>query len=1144
MRKTFYLAVCLIVCVAASAQQRSLTIDIKSGSVKTFFRQVENKTGFTFAYNNSDINLSETVSVSSHGDDVIAVVNGIIANQGLRASIDGKRIIIHKVQDGVSESEADAQPVVIKGLVTDTDNQPLVGAAIQIHGTIEGVVSDIDGRFGIEVPKGTTLVVTCLGFSNHFYDAVKDEDVTFVLTPDILSLEEVVIVGYGTQSREKLTTSVAKLDNAVLENTPYKNVAAALQGGIPGMVVTNTSGEPSAAPRVILRGGTSINNPDGSSPMYVVDGVIREDLSHIPAEEISSMQVLKDAAATSIYGARASNGVVLVTTKGGQKGSVRIGFSYDLSVAQEPVQLDLVTAEEYILGARQSVIWAARKNPALWDKLGQAIGFGTGNDLTNNTGFTTQYLSDANRHKLDEGWKTVQDPYDPSKTIIYAETDYQSLRRRTALSHNYHLSASGGTDKVLYNVSLGYLDGEGTALVSDYKRLSTNMSGTVNVTDKISLTGRMNFSRVNSHAQTNGYNTFTRSAALPSTAKCYFEDGTIAPGTNSSLGNPLYYQTGEHAARRNTISTVLTIALSGKWEIIKGLTLEPHVSYYNTGSRFWYFQPGYLSSVTIYDETRPVTQNSSDNTRWQANAVLTYARTFGRHSVEGKVGYEYYMKQYAMFEAQGKGAATDNIPTLNAAAEPRNVTGYESEFVTEGVFGRINYDFDGRYLVSANFRYDGASNLGSERRRGFFPGISLGWNIHKEPFWVKNVPDNLASIKIRMSYGENGNIQGLSDYQAQGLYDASTRYDSSAAIRPSAIPNSYLAWEKSRTFDVGFDLGLFDRRVNMIFDYYDRLTSDLLADVVLPPSTGFSTVKTNNGSLRNEGVELGLTVNWLRWSSPVQWTSTFNFSKVRTRIVQLPYNGIENNRQGGNYIFDPYIGEYVWAGGLQEGGRVGDMFALHYEGVYATDEEAGRGPVNTYIRVSDKRSYAGDSIYRDMDQDGDIDSNDMYCVGNAYPTITGGINNTVTWNGLSLTLRLDYTLGHTIFSYANHFLDAQMQGDAMPTAEYYRNSWKKPGDNAKYPRYLWQDQQYNLGELNDLYYYKGDFLAIRELSLAYQFPAKLLNRIHMKGLRVNVTGNNLHYFTAYKGLNPESGGRDDGRYPNPRTFTFGVSITF
>ena len=1073
--------------------------------------------------------------------------NKVIKENGLNSLTENTRTVKTPFIQGKQQSKKQ-----IVGNIRDEIGEPVIGAnIIEKNVSSNGTITDISGNFTLNVEENAIIQVSYIGYLPQEINTTGKIRFDIILIEDTKTLDEVVVVGYGTQSRETLTTSVARLDSKALENIPYTNAASALQGGIAGLTVQSYSGQPGLAPRIILRGGTSINNPDGSQPLYVVDGMIRPNMDDIPSNSINSIQVLKDAAATSIYGARASNGVVLITTKSGREGPARVSFSYDFSVANESKEIEFVSARDYIVGARQSIMWIGEKNPTHFNKLSQATGYGTGNDLTNQTAYTTQYLTEENKHKLNEGWQSVQDPYDPTKTIIFKETDFQKLRKKTAYSHNYNVSASGGSERAIYNISLGYLDAEGTALNSDYKRLSYNMNGLLKVSNNFSVTGRMLYTDVNNNQVygdpnaiwTPMINTFVRSAALPSTAKLTFEDGSMAPGLNSSLGNPLYYQIGPYSLQKKNIQNSLTLAISANWEIFPGLTFEPSASLFETNVRYRQFQPAYLTGITSFSTARNAGAFDTNNKHWQISSVLTYLKNINKHNFEAKLGYEYYNKRYWTMNAYGKGASTDLIPTLNAAAEPTSVGGWESEFVTEGIFSRINYDFDGKYMFSFNFRYDGASNLGANSRTGFFPGISVGWNIHKEDFWKNIMSENLIRFKLRGSYGENGNIQGLGDYQAQGLYSVGSRYFGEAAIQPSTLPNANLRWEKSKTTNLGFDLGLFNQRISLLVDAYNRITDDLLTTVSLPGSSGFGSVLTNNGSLKNRGIEISLDAYIFDPSSPFQWKTMFNISKVHTRILRLPDNGVEKNRQGGTQIYDPKVGALVWAGGLQEGGRIGDMLAYHFLGVYATDEEAASAPLDRVIGTADKRKFGGDVIWADFDGNGIIDSYDRYIIGNRYPTVTGGFINTFSYKSLSLNIRSDFTLGHTIHNYGRRHLDGQLQGDVMPTKDFYEKSWKKQGDITDTPRYIWQNQQENLRE-SEKTIEKGDFLAVREISLIYLFPNTITQYLKLSSLRINLTGSNLYYFTNYSGLNPEGGGDDYGRYPNPRTFTFGIQASF
>lgn len=1059
----------------------------------------------------------------------------------------------------------------VSGNIRDAKGEGIGKATVQVKGSSVATVTNGNGKYTIQVPApGATLVFTSIGFKAQEVAVAGRTAIDVNLEEDAAKLGEVVVVGYGKQSRELLTTSISKLDTRTLENVPYTNVISALQGSIPGARVQSFSGQPGVAPRIIIRGGTSINNPYGAAPLYVVDGIIKPSLNDIASEDIESIQVLKDAASTAIYGARASNGVVLVTTKSARAGKTQISYSYDLTFTDEPKHIEYTNAQEYIQYARQSVVWTGVKLPAATTtaRLTAPSGYGTGNDLTNKTAYTTQYLTPQNAYKLQEGWESMPDPVDPTKTIIFKNTDFQKLRYKTATSHNHYLSVSGGTDKVRFNGGVGYLLGDGTALNSDYKRLSANFNSSVQINSKLSAIARMQYANTDYHlinadplAQFSVLaNTFYRSATIPNTTKYQFEDGTVAPGQGSTVGNPHYYQIGPFAPQAQNNAQKLTIALGGRWDILPGLSFEPQVSSYEEETYGYTFQPAFLSTVTSFNTLRSATQSYANSRYYQADAVLTYAKSFGGlHNFEVKGGYSYYDRKTYSVSATAEGASTDLIPTLNAASVPRTTTGNIGRFITEGLFYRLTYDYNAKYLVNVTGRYDGASNLGASNRYGFFPAVGVGWNLHKETFW-QYLPKEISSFKIRGSYGVNGNIQGLTEFGWQGLYSVGSQYNGGGAIQPSSIPNPDLQWEQSKTADVGVDLGVLDNRFSLIFDYYRRVTDNLITNVSLPPSSGYGTVQTNNGSLQNKGLEFGLTAKVLPAKSTLQWSMDINASKVETKVLKLPYNGIEGNRQGGVLVYDPAFKGYVWKAGYGataafgnptafiEGSRIGDMYAYRQLGVYATDGEAAKAPVDLSVTVDQvtpangRKKYGGDVNFADLDGNDTIDSRDQVYMGNIFPTWTGGFSNYFTYKGFSLSIRTDFTLGHTIWNYSKIVSDGQLQGDLMPTKDFIDKSWKKQGDVTNTPRYLWQNSQGNITK-SSVYYEKGDFLCVREISIGYSLPASVLRRIRLTGLRVNVTGSNLYYFTHYSGLNPEDGGSDNGRYPNARGLTMSLNIT-
>ncbi|MET6996022.1 SusC/RagA family TonB-linked outer membrane protein [Chitinophaga defluvii] len=1031
----------------------------------------------------------------------------------------------------------------VRGKVVNAGNEPLPGVSVIIKGTSKGTSTTTDGNFLLEVNQPSpVLVFSFIGYKSQEQLLGSNTFLKITLEEDEAQLGEVVVIGYGKQSREAVTTAVSKLDNKVLENIPYTNVASALQGAIPGLRVQSTSGQPGAAPRVILRGGTSINNPNGASPLYIVDGIIRSNMNDISADDIESLQVLKDAAATAIYGARGSNGVVIITTRTGKEGKMRVTYSYDLSVSKVGRTYELASARDYINLGRSGTMAAAERNPAAKNRLTLPLGYGTGNDLTNNTAYTTQYLTPANEHKLKEGWESMPDPLDPSKTIIFKETDFQALLYRTALSHDHHIAVSGGTEKATFNAGVGYLTAEGTTITTQFKRLTFNMNGELKAKENLSFFGRAMYSSSQSNEVFGITEIFYRSLGLPPTAKYTFEDGTLAPGQNRSIGNPVYHLNNR---KIKNAADKLTLAVGAHWDLLPGLSFDPQVSLYKESSDGYSFQPGYLNGPTNFVATRSASGNAGKLLQTQADAVLSYNKSFNAaHNLEAKAGFSYYGRETTGLNANGQGASTDLIPTLNASAEPVSVSGSVSNQVIIGYFSRINYDYKQRYLFSLNVRYDGASNLGAQHKWGFFPGVSVGWNLHQEEFW-KALPQDLLRLKLRGSYGVNGNITGLSDFQAMGEYNVGARYGGNAAIQNSVIPNDALRWEQSKTFDVGADIGLFKSRVNILFDYYRRITDNLITSLSLPPSTGFGSILTNLGSLQNKGIEIELNAQVLPATAALQWMIGFNASKTVNKIMKLPANGTENNRVGGFYVWDPARKDYAWLGGLQEGGRLGDFYAYKQVGIYATDADAKAGPVDMIIPGTDKTKAGGDVNWQDTDGNGLIDERDRVYVGNQFPVWTGGFTSALSYKNFDFTVRLDYTTGHTIYNYARAFMDGNWQGDIIMTKEMAEKSWKKSGDITDYPRYYWNDQTlFNLWRGNSQYYEKGDFLAIREVTLSYNMPKTVLQRLKINGIRVHVTGNNLYYFTKYKGPNPEEGGQDNGHYPIPRNIIFGANISF
>lgn len=1037
----------------------------------------------------------------------------------------------------------------VRGKVLDKDKNPVSGVTITEKGTQNGTFTADDGTFALQV-KSTQSILVISSIGNKSLEITANSPLlnSISLENDDTNIDEVLVVGYGTQSRETLTTAISKLDEKVLENVTFANPASALQGTVSGVRVQSTSGQPGAAPRVIIRGGTSINNPNGASPLYIIDGVIRSNMNDINSDDIASMQVLKDAASTSIYGARGSNGVVIITTKSGESNRTKIEYSYNLTSSEVGQLYEMASARDYIYYARVGAQIAERKVPGSINQLTQPIGFGTGNDLTNNTGFTTQYLTEANKHKLNEGWQSMEDPINPGKTIIFQETNWQDILFQNSVTNDHHLSVSGGTDRATVNASIGYMKSNGIAITTFYDRISANLNSDLKVNDKLTVNGKMMYSYATNNSVYSDTELFFRAAGMAPTAKYTFEDGTLAPGQGRNTGNPVYYLNKRDNKNANEN---LTLALSGDWKPVEGLTISPHVSLYKVAGDNYAFIHSYMNGVGSMNTTRPASSGYNKTMQTQADLIGNYTKSYGNHAFDAMLGFSYFRRYVFGLSASGQGAATDLIPTLNASSTPVSVGGNQSLFAMVGYFTRLNYNYAQKYLLSLTARYDGASNLGTNYRWGFFPGVSLGWNVHKEDFFQVAKP-YFSTLKLRASYGVNGNISGLSDFHAQGSYSVGNRYLGESAVTNTVLANPNLKWEQSKTLDFGVDLGFMDNRFNILFDYYNRKTDDLITNLTLPPSTGFSSISTNLGSLQNKGIEVELNADILPRTSELAWNIGFNITTTKTKILKLPDNGVLNNRVGGVYVWDNAAGGYAWGGGLQEGGRIGDFYGWLQDGIYSTDSEAANAPVDLTMPFANKTKYGGDVNYADLDRNDTLDTRDLTYLGNPFPTITGGLSTSLNYKGFSLYARMDYTKGHTIYNYAKIFLSGHWAPNLNIPQEMIEMGWTQDGDIAERPQYVpgtanysyWRGSAYHLSSTNSKFYEKGDYFALREVTLAYQVPSAWTERIKLNNVRVNVTGSNLYYFTKYTGMNPEDGGTDQGRYPIPRNFSVGLKAAF
>ncbi|WP_289023953.1 TonB-dependent receptor [uncultured Salegentibacter sp.] len=1047
-----------------------------------------------------------------------------------------------------------AQDVEISGVVSDETGMPLPGVNVIVKNTSRGVQTNFDGKYTISASAGETLVFSYLGFKTSEIDvAANTSNLDVVLQEDLSGLDEVVVTGYGKQSRAKLTTSIAKMDTRILETSTRSNAATALQGTIPGLRVTNNTGQPGATPNIVLRGGTSF---DGSgSPLILIDGVPGSFYA-LNSDDIESIEVLKDAAATAIYGARAANGVVLVTTKTGEGGKSTITYKQKYSINYKRETPDYLDAANFIKYNRQAILYyneATGRNNFDAGFLNGALAFGTGGNTTNSP-FTTQYLTNENRYLLDyPGWGTVTDPVDPSKEILFRQNDVGDLIYQPSTSTDHYIGFQGGNEKGSYFASLGYLDNDGLILGSGFKRYSGKFTGSYNISDSFRVNSNILYAHSNLNLSPLGSNNtvFRRFAGQAPTSRTYNNnpDGSLSddlnPGTNPGFGNPLYYQ---DKFIRDNVEQRLTASVGIDWDLMSNLTFSLTGSHFTVNNLDESFNKAYLSGSSLI-ETRNASARAQKTLRNQLTGTLNYTKSVDKHYFDLLLGAEYYRDEYFTFSAGTKNSPTDLIPTLNAGAESNGVpSSFRTLQVIASGFGRFNYDYDDRYLVGLTFRYDGSSRLGNNKY-GFFPGVSLGWNAHNEEFFkdsdIKNV---FTKIKPRLSYGVNGNLEVLGNFSSFGSYGSQGVYDGQTGYANTSLPTLDLRWERSTTTNFGLDVSLFDNRINLIADYFIRDVEDKLSNLTLPYWTGFSGITTNNGILRNKGFELQLGADLVR-GEDFQWSLNGTLSKIKNFVVELPENDNELNRQGGTQIYNPNTGELEWVGGLQEGQRVGNDLVVTYvqDYIYANQAEvdADANVQDDFLPDPFKR-YPGDVAWVDVNGDDVINSYDRKVIGRTTPDFYGGLSTNMSYKNFSLYLKTDFAAGHVIYNHIRGKGLAQTQGNLNQDA-LVLDSWTPENTDTDVPRFVFVDAQDNIfrgneGTVNSRFWEKGDYLAIRELTLSYDLPTEKFTDKITK-LSLYLTGTNLHYFKSYSGDTPELGGYQAGEFPLPRTFTLGLNLT-
>ena len=988
----------------------------------------------------------------------------------------------------VTAALASAQSLTVTGTVFDADSgDPIPFASIRVNGTMTGAAAGADGAYSITVPSGNSvLIFSFVGYKTTEIAVDGRAVIDCELSPDATALDDVVVVAYGSAKREAVTGSVTSVKGESIASSPVTSVDKALSGKLAGVQITAQSGQPGAASQIRIRGNSSINA--SNAPLWVVDGIpvisggtsemtnTSNGIATINPNDIESITVLKDAAAAAVYGSRAANGVILVQTKSGKSGKAQVDAR-----------------------AKYGVSW-----------------------LQSDSGFRMMNGAELLSYQRDAAINAGHDPDDPT-SVYYRPTSLLSGELTNWLNHftrpgqlqEYEISARGGNSRGTYFSSMSYHNNEGVFYGIDYSRFQARVNADYKLLDNLESGVRVNVS-------------YTNQNDVPMQS-LYYSNGAWA-GLTMLPWTPKYDENGNHNvdipynSYQNPRATAeyddqwsKSYKFQGtmflRWEPIKHLVIETRNSAegaFTQDRRYWNpLARGSASEPTLQTTKSQYTNLTTSNT-------INYSNVFGGyHSLRVLAGQEAtaYKYEYSYVYAPGVDA---KIPYQNTAPQDKveSEVGFSNETMLS-FFGIADYNYDNRYFVQATVREDGSSLFGAKNKWGLFWSASASWNLSNEK-WMDGTNSWLDLLKVRASYGLNGN-NGIAAYKAYGVYKAAQN-NGVVGMLPSQPANDYLSWEKNSTWNVGLDFGFFGNRLRGNVDVYERVTKDMLLDVKVPQTTGFSTNFMNAGSMKNTGVEFQLDGDIVS-TGDFLWTAGFNIAHNKTEILDLAVdpdaNGIEKI-EAGSFI------HYVV-------GR--SMYSFYLPDYY------GVNPSN------------GEALW--VTEDGSLTNNynqaRKYYAGSPEPKLIGGFNTTLAWKGLQLSAFFEFKTGNYICLLNEHsYLNSdgtQMQMNQMASALNY---WKKPGDTNCNPKPVAGNSSNSATALSDRWLERGDYLRIKDVTLSYSLPQVALDKMHIKGLRFFVSGLNLYCFNDVNFWDPEMGvsGTGAGVYPLTKSFVGGVELSF
>ena len=1090
---TFLLMVCVFCSYAGNAHSQNAKVSIRMNNVKLdkILNEIENQTDYLFIYNNQ-VDINKIISVKVKNEAVAQVLDRILSGTGINYELEGTHIIL--TTEAIKDLHAQQQAKTVTGTVTDVSGEPIIGANIRIKGTTTGTITDIDGNFSIEAEPQSVIEVSYIGYLTQETVINNQKSIRFLLKEDTKTLDEVVVIGYGVQKKADLTGSVANINTEKLNTQSNANIGQALQGKIAGVDIVSQGGAPGSGTRIMVRGIGTLNN---ASPLYIVDGMYMNSIDHINPNDIASIDVLKDASSAAIYGSRAANGVIIVTTKEGSntEGKPIIDLSVNLGISTASKFLDMLDAKGWA-----EVTTIAR----------QAIG----------------------KPALDMATDLANKP----------DNDWQDIMFRPALMQNYNLSVKGGGKYSTYYTGLGYFNQDGIVKGTNYQRY--NIQSKNDYKRGIFSAGTnliISFSHDKPlHQELRGGMIGTILQSVPTLEKY---DDTREGGYGGTYGDvvniphPLAIIDDNIMDRYNE-NVKIFANLYAQIELFKGLKYKLNLTPDFSFERY----KNYLNKYDFGLATNSITQLTERQRRRRnilVENLLTFDRTFGEHKISALAGYTYQDSRFRHIQAYGEGLP-QGLEEIDAATTNRSNEGNSWRSVLTSILGRVFYSYQNKYLFTATIRRDGSSKFGKNNRYGYFPSFSLGWNVAEEKF-MENV-HWLDQLKLRGGYGVLGN-QEIDNYQYSSTITTGINYpDGNGGLLQGAFPKNFanpdIKWEETAMTNVGIDFMAFNNRLSLTADYYVKNTKDILLTDPIPISSGGANDPIRNaGKIRNNGFEFNL--GWMDQPNPdisygINLIGSFNKNKV------IAMGSESGSIKGGS------TNQNITTSETKAGYPIGGYWLISTAGYFNSQEE-----VDAYAKDGKKIQPAaepGDIKFVDANNDGVINDDDRVFQGSPFPDFTFALNGNMRYKNFDLSIGLQGVLGNKIYNATRQTLEDVTKGSNFLAS--CLDYWTPENKNASHPRLTWDDPNRNTRAESDRYLENGSYLRLRSVQLGYTFPQTWFKGA-IQHARVYINAENLFTITSYSGYSPDVNadnanyrGFDNFIYPTNRTFMLGLNVTF